>query len=278
MVKQFKTVSINLLLLTGLLQLVACSNEVPQIVGLTNEEQGLKLEVPMLAGWGQQAKVTMTLGDSIELQANMQNAQGRPVAEAELLVTSQLGNFFTQNNLLTDANGQAFTVFLATNPGEDIITLTNQIGVSVALAISVQEPVIDQMTLLNSQNIPKLQELPDVVSWKTLSQVTYVEDIKIPPEFSPEITALNGQEVKIQGFMMPLENKPRQQHFLISTSPPSCFYCLPAGPEGIIEVYTAGEGIEFSFEPIVLNGELQVLNDDEMGLFYRMQKAERISL
>jgi len=46
-----------------------------------------------------------------------------------------------------------------------------------------------------------LEELPGVVSWQTLAKVTLKNNV---PYFDKEVEALNGQEVKVQGFMMPL--------------------------------------------------------------------------
>lgn len=118
-----------------------------------------------------------------------------------------------------------------------------------------------------------LPEIKGVVSWDTLAKVKQVKSKdRIRPEFTTEITALNDQDVKLQGFMMPLEPGEKQQHFLISVNPQSCSYCLPAGPEGVVEVRTK-TAVKYTIEPIILSGRMTVLKDDPMGLYYRLTDA-----
>lgn len=127
---------------------------------------------------------------------------------------------------------------------------------------------------------PAMQVLPDVkgvVSWDTLAKVKQIKSKdRILPEFSKEIVALNDKEVKVQGFMMPLEPGEKQKHFLISLTPQSCSFCLPAGPEGVVEVRSKTP-VKYTFEPIVLSGKMSILKDDPMGLYYRLTEAMQVS-
>lgn len=119
----------------------------------------------------------------------------------------------------------------------------------------------------------QLPELQGVVSWNTLAKVKQVKaKDRILPEFSKEIAALNNQEVKLQGFMMPLEPGEKQKHFLISLVPQSCSFCLPAGPEGVVEVKSK-TAIKYTFEPVIVSGKMNVLKDDPMGMYYRLTDA-----
>lgn len=121
--------------------------------------------------------------------------------------------------------------------------------------------------------MPQLPELKGVVSWDTLSKVKQVKaKDRILPEFTKDISALNEQEVKVQGFMMPLEPGEKQKHFLLSVNPQTCSYCLPAGPEGVVEV-NSKTPVKYTFEPIVVSGKMAVLKDDPMGLYYRLSNA-----
>ncbi len=123
---------------------------------------------------------------------------------------------------------------------------------------------------------PPMQALPDikgVVSWNTLAKVKQIKTKdRILPEFSREITALNDKEVKIQGFMMPLEPGEKQKHFLLSLNSQSCSFCLPAGPEGVVEVKSRTP-VKYTMEPIVVSGKMSILKDDPMGLYYRLTDA-----
>lgn len=122
-----------------------------------------------------------------------------------------------------------------------------------------------------------LPEIKGVVSWAMLAKVKQVKsNDRILPAFTKEIAALDNQEVKLQGFMMPLEPGEKQKHFLISVNPQTCAFCLPAGPEGIVEVLSTTP-VKYSFEPVVLSGKMAVLKDDPMGLYYRLTGAAPVS-
>lgn len=121
-----------------------------------------------------------------------------------------------------------------------------------------------------------MQPLPDikgVVSWNTLAKVKQVKSKdRILPEFSKDIAALNDKEIKLQGFMMPLEPGEKQKHFLLSLNSQTCAYCMPAGPEGVVEVKSK-TAIKYTFEPIIVSGKMSVLKNDPMGLYYRLSEA-----
>ena len=121
--------------------------------------------------------------------------------------------------------------------------------------------------------MPQLPEIKGVVSWNLLSKVKQVKaKDRILPEFTKDIVALNDQEIKVQGYMMPLEPGEKQKHFLLSINPQSCSYCLPAGPEGVVEV-NSRTPIKYTFEPVVVSGKMAILKDDPMGLYYRLSNA-----
>jgi uncharacterized protein len=118
-----------------------------------------------------------------------------------------------------------------------------------------------------------LEERKDVVSWKLLGQVELVKvKDRYVPQFAAGITALDKKEVKVQGFMMPLEMGDKQTHFILSAMPQSCAFCMPGGPEGLVEIKSKTP-IKYTFEPVVLSGRLAVLKDDPTGVFYRLTDA-----
>jgi len=118
-----------------------------------------------------------------------------------------------------------------------------------------------------------LPERKDVVSWRLLAQVELVKlKDRYQPQFSAGIAALDAKEVKLQGFMMPLEMGDKQSHFILSAMPQSCSFCMPGGPESLVEVKTK-KPLAFGLEPIVLTGKLAVLKDDPTGVFYRLTDA-----
>jgi uncharacterized protein len=118
-----------------------------------------------------------------------------------------------------------------------------------------------------------LPERKDVVSWKLLGQVELVKaKDRYVAQFSKSVTDLNSKEVQVQGFMMPLEVGEKQSHFVLTAMPQTCSFCLPGGPEQMVEVRTK-TAVKYTFEPVVLKGKLAVLKDDPTGVFYRLTDA-----
>ena len=116
----------------------------------------------------------------------------------------------------------------------------------------------------------------DVLAWSVLTTVK-TKNIKnrILPAFDASQLALDQKTQRIQGFMMPLEPGERQKHFLLSSVPLTCGYCVPGGPESMVEVRTKTP-VKYGMEPVVVEGKFLVLNDDSYGLYYRMTDATPI--
>ena len=126
---------------------------------------------------------------------------------------------------------------------------------------------------MDSQAYKPLPERKDVVSWKLLAQVELVKvKDRFQPQFSAGVAALDAKEVKVQGFMMPLEMGDKQSHFILSSTPQSCNFCMPGGPEALVEVKMR-KPVAYGMEPVVLTGKLAVLKDDPTGVFYRLTDA-----
>jgi uncharacterized protein len=122
-----------------------------------------------------------------------------------------------------------------------------------------------------------LPEKKGVVSWRTLAQVEAVKQgNKMVPQFSKDILGLDRRSARVQGFMIPLEMGDKQTHFLLTAVPPHCPFCLPAGPDAIVEVL-AKKPIAYGFEPIVVAGKFAVLKDDPAGVLYRVTDAEPVA-
>jgi len=116
-------------------------------------------------------------------------------------------------------------------------------------------------------------EAPGVVPWYTLSKVSYRQGTL---EFGEGIHALDGKEVKLRGYITPLQLGTAQKHFLLGTKPPSCAFCIPSGPDEMVEVFCRTP-IKYSLEPVTVAGKFAILNNDPGGMFYRMADAEPVS-
>ena len=127
-----------------------------------------------------------------------------------------------------------------------------------------------------AQLAPGVQPLPerrDVVPWKLLAQVELVKvKDRYVAQFAAGVSALDAKEVKVQGFMMPLEMGDKQSHFILSAMPQDCAFCMPGGPEQLVEV-RARQPLPYGMQPIVVMGKLAVLKDDPTGVFYRLTDA-----
>jgi hypothetical protein len=144
---------------------------------------------------------------------------------------------------------------------------------SASLALALPAFAQHQMPPQSPDQVKPLPERKDVLSWKLLSQVELVKQKdRYVPQFSKDVAALDQKQVKVQGFMMPLQVGDKQSHFVIAAMPQTCAFCMPGGPESMVEVKTKSP-VKYTFEPMVLSGKLAILKDDPTGVFYRLTDA-----
>jgi hypothetical protein len=101
---------------------------------------------------------------------------------------------------------------------------------------------------------------------------TRAEKNRLLPAFNKEQLALNQKPQRIQGFMMPLEPGEKQTHFLLSSVPLTCSFCVPGGPESMVEVKTKTP-VKYTLDPVVVEGRFATLANDDYGLYYRITDA-----
>lgn len=129
---------------------------------------------------------------------------------------------------------------------------------------------------IDPQLLNDLPELKGVVPWRVLGQVkSSTVGNKVVPQFSSEVLKLDRQEVRLQGYILPITAGEKHAHFLLTMRPPHCPFCLSLGPEYIVEV-KARVAIRHGYEPVVLSGRMSVLADDPFGLYYRLSDAELV--
>ncbi len=113
--------------------------------------------------------------------------------------------------------------------------------------------------------------IPDVVEggipWEQLlkAEVSY-ENYRLLSTFPEEVSQRDGETVKISGFMMPLETETKQKWFLLTSNPPHCFFHIPGGAAGAIEVFS-DEGVEVSWEPVIIEGRFEALANSESAVY-----------
>lgn len=117
-------------------------------------------------------------------------------------------------------------------------------------------------------------------TWKTLSRITYKKEydelmgFKIDkPVFGDKVKALEGKEVIIKGYIIPVEGYKSHKEFILSAFPYNmCFFCGGAGPETVMEVM-ASEPVKFQADAIYLKGILKLNPDDINRLMYFLEDA-----
>ncbi|CAK0761585.1 putative DUF3299 domain-containing protein [uncultured Gammaproteobacteria bacterium] len=129
--------------------------------------------------------------------------------------------------------------------------------------------VLGQVGLIH----PKQEKPPKS---KIRMEITTPEGWERPkPRFTGEIKALDGQTLKMAGFMFPLDvSKEGQKRFLLAKMPPTCAFCLPGGPESMVLV-EAAKPVRFTMDAIIVKGRFSVLEHDKDGMFYKLSVAHQ---
>ena len=93
------------------------------------------------------------------------------------------------------------------------------------------------------------------------------------PVFADDVKKLDGQEITIKGYIIPIEGYKSHEEFVFSAFPYSmCFFCGGAGPETVMEVF-ASEAVKYTDDPVTLKGKLELNNDDINRLIYSLHDA-----
>jgi uncharacterized protein len=164
------------------------------------------------------------------------------------------------------------------------ISVATTSGAGIARAFSKEK--LQDSGLIDPSEIPSVHntfyQVPEgVVGWDTLGKLDVRTEVIAPlqarfhTDYSKEIKALDGREVKLMGFIYPLEGGLEHKRFLLTAWPPSCPFCLPAGPSQMVEV-VCEEPVEFTEGAILMAGTFELLEDDPSGMYYRMQDAREV--
>ncbi|MBO9615865.1 MAG: DUF3299 domain-containing protein [Dyadobacter sp.] len=124
---------------------------------------------------------------------------------------------------------------------------------------------------------------PITINWKRLTDVRFTRKLNrelsmyfLYPTFGPSVNALQGKEISIRGYMIPVDEN--DHIYVISAKPmAACFFCGGAGPESIIELQFRKKKQRFrTDEVLTVRGRL-ILNADNVDhLNYILKDAEVI--
>ncbi len=129
----------------------------------------------------------------------------------------------------------------------------------------------------------QMADAQDENVWKTLSKITYKKEydeflgFKIDkPVFATQVEDLEGKEITVKGYIIPVEGYKSHNEFIFSAYPYNmCFFCGGAGPETVMEVESA-EAVEYTAEQVVLKGKLKLNPDDVNRLMYLLVDASKV--
>lgn len=118
------------------------------------------------------------------------------------------------------------------------------------------------------------------LTWKTLADAEFnsvlIEEIDAyfwKPTFSSEIKALEGKEIFISGYVIPVDID--ANYYVLSRFPfANCFFCGGAGPESVIDLRFKGNHRAYKTdERLSFQGKLKLNDSDIYQMTYIMEDA-----
>jgi len=205
------------------------------------------------------------------LAVQLTTPEGRPVQGAsptfEVTGTSRVVEAATARHGETDETGIVEFGVIGGVMGLD--------RVEVTYGDSTLEILINVISLA-AAGFPELEEVDGALRWADLMQarVRYGGE-QMTAEFPAAVAEQANRTVTLVGFMMPLEPDLKQRTFLLTSNPPSCFFHVPGGPAGAVEVL-APDGIEMTWDPLILEGRFEPQSVSERGVVYRLRDARLV--
>jgi len=119
------------------------------------------------------------------------------------------------------------------------------------------------------------------ITWKTLSDITFTDKWSEEeqayfkfPTFGSKVKALDGKEVYMSGYMLPLN--PKEDYYILSASPfAACFFCGRGGPETVVELKLKPKHAKFKMDDFVtIKGKLKLNGVNVYQCNYILEDAE----
>jgi hypothetical protein len=206
-------------------------------------------------------------GDRLYLGVALESESGRPLPHEPVSILGAQQAQLIRGAPQTDAEGYLEFQLIAGTAGRETLQVSAA-GVTREFILNVRPSDYDQWLA----GIPT----KGLTSWKTLMQTRVEpEGENLRAVFPPEVQRLGGQKVRVAGFMLPLEPTPGQTHFLLSANPPNCFFHVPGGPSTVAEVF-APKAITGTFDPLVIEGWLELVAQNELGIVYQIRDARLV--
>ncbi|MCB0705735.1 MAG: hypothetical protein KDC34_10520 [Saprospiraceae bacterium] len=124
------------------------------------------------------------------------------------------------------------------------------------------------------------------IDWKILSKIDFEErynedvaDYIFYPLFHPSIKRLEGEQVIIKGYVIPIEETGQEDLLILSAFPfTECFFCGNAGPESVMDIQLkkpVGKRIKKDKE-MEFRGKLHLNETDLYYMNYMLLEAEPV--
>jgi hypothetical protein len=140
--------------------------------------------------------------------------------------------------------------------------------------------IVPLMTILLIGLESFIAPAPMEVTWKTLADVqfkdVYVKELDAyywKPTFSPAVLALNGKEVYITGYVIPVDYD--ANFYVVSKYPyANCFFCGGGGPESVVDLRFANKNRVYKTdERLTFTGKMRLNENDVYEMNYILEGA-----
>lgn len=249
-------------------------DELP-VESVSIEEAQLPLSITYIAAQGYMNAdndmiIDLMEQDIVYLSIMVEDATGRPVEAANPTVAvegdSKIQHLYNETPA-TNRDGSMMFGVIGGSMGEQPIT--------VSLNDTSETAYLNVISIAAS-GYSNLSNIEGVLGWDKLMQAKISWDEEaVRADLSPEIEKKNGKTIKLAGFMMPLGMSPKQSNFVLTSNPADCFFHVPGGPAGAVEVL-ASKPIKLSWEPIVIQGRLEANETSDDGVIYRLHDARLV--
>lgn len=115
--------------------------------------------------------------------------------------------------------------------------------------------------------------------WEVLNSTRIVADTakgEYKATFPPALVARKGAQMKISGFILPLETTSRSAHFMLVRRNTGCPFCPPNAPTEAVEIFSR-QPVRYTGEEIVVTGRLKLVPSSDQGLFFQLTDTDVVS-
>lgn len=261
------------LVLSAMGQAAAAATDAAQPIIEPSTQAAEQIQIEAVTEYGyedEQGRVVLDLleRDRAYLELRLTTADGQPLADVRPSIIIDGTSRLFRDAAATDSNGVLTFEVSAGQMGLDRLYVRHG---------TARKEFLINIISLKAAGFPEPITVEGGLGWEVLMQARIRwDESQMIADFPEEIEAKAGKMVKISGFILPLEPTEKQRHFLVTSNPPSCFFHVPGGPAGSIEVHAA-EGIEVSWDPVILEGRFEPLRTSKEGVVYRLSDARLVS-